>query len=153
MQNKFSNTDHFWVKEEASFSTVEPSSGWMFTFFKKVKNKFWGKKKTTHLQKVNKSSKIVDFTPPTFQVQIKSITVSKVFEPSIHFVLFTKNSCRITIFLRDDSKKIIHQSSHLILQGEKDFSLILKNEAQFENEFFIQIQEPSGKSQSKKIQW
>jgi len=153
MQKKFSNTDKFWVKEEASFSRIEPSPNWWFSFLKKIKNKFWANKKTNHLQKTSHSSKIIAFTPPTFQIEIKSISVSRIFEPSIHFVFFTKETTRIHIFLRDTSKKIIHQSSHLILQGERDFSLILKNEAQFEDGFFIQIQEASGKSQTKKIQW
>jgi len=153
MQKKFSNNDQFWVKEEASFSKIESTPSRWLSFWRKIKNKFWANKKTNHLQKIGQSSKIVAFVPPTFQVEIKSISVSRIFEPSIHFVLFTKKTTRIHIYLRDASKKIIHQSSHLILQGERDFSLILKNEAQFEDGFFIQIQEPSGKSQTNKIQW
>ena len=153
MQKKIFQPDEFRIKKEKTIRSSEPTLNWWETVLHQIKSnwKFWKNNKTKHLQKRKPTTKIVPFTQPTYKIEIKGLTFNTSLEPSIDVFLFVKETSTIQIYLRDVSKKTFHHSSHLVHQGEQDFSIILKNGSNFPEYFFIQIKEVSGKTQTQKI--
>ena len=151
MQKNFFRPSNFSIKRR-TIQSSETSLNWWAFFLEKIKNwNLWKRKKTIHFQKENRSSKILPFTPPSYIVELKSIFVNTTLQPSIEITLFAKETSNIQIYLRDDSKKTFHHSSHLILQGEQPFSIVLKNNTILPNFIFLQIRENSGKTQTQKL--
>lgn len=151
MQNNFFRPSNYSFKKRTIHSSESPLNWWE-RFLQKIKNwDVWKNNKTIYLQKNKYPSKVIPFTQPIFKVAIKSIFFNTSIEPSISIFLFAKETSHIQIYLRDDSKKIFHQSSHLILEGEQDLEIILKNNSILPDTVFLQIKEYSGKTQTQKV--
>ena len=153
MQKNFFYT-HFpkFEKDISPQSTLSKNSWWE-VLLNSIKNKWahWTNQKTFQLQKNKPESKVVPFSQPNHIVTLNGISVNRLLEPSIDIFLFVKETTTIRVYLRNASKKILHNSSHLVFKGEQDFSIILKNSALSHDTFFVQIREQSGKSQSRRI--
>jgi len=151
MQKNFFRPSNFRIKKRAIQSS-ESTLNWWEVFLEKIKSwDIWKRNKTIHLQKNKKPYKIIPFTQPIFKVELKSIFFNSTFDPSIEIILFAKETSNIQIYLRDNSKKIFHHSSHLILQGEQNFTIVLKNNSILPDSIFLQIREYSGKTQTRKV--
>ena len=154
MQKKFFHNDSSWLRKDAKPESFQSTPSWWELFLQKIKS-LWNfnfRKKTFQLQKQKKVSKIIPFTQPNNKIEIKGWSVNTMLEPSINVFLFAKETTTLRVYLRDDSKKILHHSSHLVLKGQRDISIILKNNALSHDSFYIQVMEQSGKSQSRRIQ-
>ena len=140
-------------EEDLSSQSSISTTRWWERLLQKIKSKWnlWTTKKTFHLHKEKKESRIIPFSQPQYIVELKGISVNHLLEPSIDVFLFAKETATIYIYLRDESKKILHQTSQLVFKGEQDFSIILNNNALSHDTLFIQIRERSGKSQSLKL--
>jgi len=154
MQKKFFRNDSTWLKKDSKSESFQSTVSWWELFLQKIKSiwNFKSQKKTFHLQKEKKVSKIIPFTQPNNQIEIKGLTVNTLLNPNINIFLFVKETTTLRVFLRDEEKKILHHSSHLVFKGQRDISIILKNNALSHDSFYVQIMEQSGKSQSRRIQ-